>query len=120
MDNPQAETALSNILPCVDQATTNQTLWKSKQVVNDIVKIVNGFVDSYANLKRHHHVNTVYYNQSGPLVPHLCYPYDAQLQDRNCSNHEVSMANASAVSCMIFHVLHILGIKYHIGKNFVN
>ncbi|KAL3501829.1 hypothetical protein ACH5RR_036278 [Cinchona calisaya] len=97
VDNPHAETALSNILPCVDQATTNQTLFKSKQVVNDIVNIVNGFVDSYANSNPHSPANSHYYNQSGPAVPRLCYPYDAQLQDRNCSDQEASMANASLV-----------------------
>ncbi|KAG8053598.1 hypothetical protein GUJ93_ZPchr0001g32345 [Zizania palustris] len=31
--HPQAETALSNILPCVDESTTNQTLYQSKHVV---------------------------------------------------------------------------------------
>lgn len=98
VDNPHAETALSNILPCVDQATTNQTLFKSKQVVNDIVNIVNGFIDSYANSNPPRQANTYYYNQSEPVVPRLCYPYDAQLQDHNCSDHEVSMANASMVS----------------------
>ncbi|KAM0047591.1 putative transmembrane protein [Helianthus debilis subsp. tardiflorus] len=32
VDHENAETALSNILPCVDQRTTNQTLYKSKQL----------------------------------------------------------------------------------------
>ncbi|XP_040385464.1 uncharacterized protein LOC102722913 isoform X3 [Oryza brachyantha] len=31
--HPQAETTLSNILPCVDESTTNQTLYQSKHVV---------------------------------------------------------------------------------------
>nr|GEU65233.1 ion transport domain-containing protein [Tanacetum cinerariifolium] len=31
VNHQHAETALSNILPCVDQSTTNQTLYKSKQ-----------------------------------------------------------------------------------------
>ncbi|KAL3510643.1 hypothetical protein ACH5RR_030044 [Cinchona calisaya] len=97
VDNPHAETAVSNILPCVDQATTNQTLFKSKQVVDDIVNIVNAFVDSYANSNPPHQAKTYYYNQSGPVVPHLCYPYDSQLQDHNCSDQEVSMANSSVV-----------------------
>nr|GFC42397.1 ion transport domain-containing protein [Tanacetum cinerariifolium] len=48
VDNPHAETALSNILPCVDQATTNATLYKSKLVVNDIAYIMNGFIGTYA------------------------------------------------------------------------
>ena len=39
--HPQAETALSNILPCVDESTTNRTLYQSKEVVVMLVRIVN-------------------------------------------------------------------------------
>lgn len=97
VENPHAETALSNILPCVDQRTTNQTLFKSKQVINDIVNIVNGFVGSIANSNPLPQVGSSYYNQSGPLIPQLCFPYDPQLQDRTCSDQELPMANASLV-----------------------
>lgn len=98
VDNPHAETALSNILPCVDQRTTNQTLIKSKQVITDITSIVNGFIDTFANSNTPPQANSHYYNQSGPMMPHLCYPYDSQLQDRQCYYpQEVSMANASLV-----------------------
>ncbi|GLT34367.1 hypothetical protein SLA2020_088860 [Shorea laevis] len=38
VENPQAETALGNILPCVDQRTTNHTLIQSKQVINDMLQ----------------------------------------------------------------------------------
>ncbi|KZV48875.1 hypothetical protein F511_16682, partial [Dorcoceras hygrometricum] len=105
VENPHAETALSNILPCVDQRTTNQTLFKSKQVINDIVNIANGFVGSVANSNPHSHAASSYYNQSGPLIPPLCYPYDSQLQDRSCSAQEISVDNASMVwlnyTCMV-------------------
>ncbi|KAL8470922.1 hypothetical protein ACS0TY_033484 [Phlomoides rotata] len=97
VENPHAETALSNILPCVDQRTTNQTLYKSKQVINDIANLVNGFVGSVANSNPPPQATSNYYNQSGPLIPPLCYPYDAQLQDRTCSDQELSMQNASLV-----------------------
>ncbi|CAI9785427.1 unnamed protein product [Fraxinus pennsylvanica] len=97
VENPHAETALSNILPCVDQRTTNQTLFKSKQVINDIVNIVNQYVDSAANANPPPQAFPYYFNQSGPAIPHLCYPYDSQLQDRQCTAEEVSMANASLV-----------------------
>ncbi|XP_073302688.1 uncharacterized protein [Primulina huaijiensis] len=105
VENPHAETALSNILPCVDQRTTNQTLFKSKQVINDIVNIANGFVGSIANSNPRPHAASNYYNQSGPLIPPLCYPYDSQLQDRSCSAQEISVDNASLVwqnyTCMV-------------------
>ncbi|KAI3796107.1 hypothetical protein L1987_38771 [Smallanthus sonchifolius] len=97
VDHQNAETALSNILPCVDQRTTNQTLYKSKQVINDLGNIVNGFIGSYANSYGVPLGNTNYYNQSGPLMPYVCSPYDSQLQERNCSSEEVSMSNASLV-----------------------
>ncbi|XP_075522327.1 uncharacterized protein LOC142555374 isoform X2 [Primulina tabacum] len=97
VENPHAETALSNILPCVDQRTTNQTLFKSKQVIDDIVNIANGFVGSIANSNPRPHPASHYYNQSGPLIPPLCYPYDAQLQDLSCSAQEISVDNASLV-----------------------
>ncbi|KAK9276665.1 hypothetical protein L1049_006201 [Liquidambar formosana] len=96
VDNPHAETALSNILPCVDQRTTNQTLVQSKQVITDIVNVVNQFIWTYAN-SNPPQGNPYYYNQSGPLMPPLCYPYDSQLQDRQCGMQEVSMENASVV-----------------------
>ncbi|KAH6827780.1 transmembrane protein [Perilla frutescens var. hirtella] len=97
VENPQAETALSNILPCVDQRTTNQTLYKSKQVINDIANMVNGFVGSVADSNPPPQAGSSYYNQSGPVIPPLCYPYDSQLQDRTCSASEISMENASTV-----------------------
>ncbi|XP_009774824.1 uncharacterized protein LOC107769844 [Nicotiana tabacum] len=97
VDNPHAESALSNILPCVDPRTTNRTLFKSKQVTVDLVNIVNGFIDTYANSNPSNHANSNYYNQSGPVMPHLCYPYDSQLQDLPCPADQVSMANSSMV-----------------------
>lgn len=97
VENPHAETALSNILPCVDEETTNQTLFKSKLVINDIVNIINAFVGSVANSNLPPHSTPTYYNQSGPSIPPLCYPYDSQLQDHNCSAQELSIENASLV-----------------------
>ncbi|XAR72280.1 hypothetical protein NMG60_11018865 [Bertholletia excelsa] len=97
VDNPHAETALSNILPCVDQKTTNQTLVQSKQVTNDIVNIVNQFIYTFADTNRSPRDIPYYYNQSGPSMPPLCYPYDNQLQVRQCVPSEVSLGNASLV-----------------------
>lgn len=96
VEYPHAETALSNILPCVDQRTTNQTLVQSKKVIVQIVNVVNQFIYTYANTYPSQE-RSYYYNQSGPLMPALCYPYDSQLQDRQCGSQEVSVANASAV-----------------------
>ncbi|XVF43663.1 hypothetical protein PTKIN_Ptkin02bG0059000 [Pterospermum kingtungense] len=104
VENPHAETALSNILPCVDQRTTNHTLTQSKQVINSIVNVVNTYIYTFANSDPSSDDNR-YYNQSGPPLPPLCYPFDSQLQDRQFGSYEVSMANASLVwqnyTCMV-------------------
>ncbi|PPE00673.1 hypothetical protein GOBAR_DD02291 [Gossypium barbadense] len=104
VENPHAETALSNILPCVDPRTTNHTLTQSKQVITSIVDVVNTYIYSIANIDLSPDDNR-YYNQSGPTMPALCYPFDSQLQDRQCGSYEVSMANASLVwqnyTCMV-------------------
>lgn len=96
VDNPHAETALSNILPCVDPRTTNKTLVQSKQVIIAIVNVVNQFVYNIANGNPSQDY-PYYYNQTGPVMPPLCYPFDSQLQDRECGPQEVSVANASEV-----------------------
>lgn len=95
-DNPQAETALSNILPCVDERATNQTLFQSRSVVRSLVDYINTFIYTEANTDRPPS-DQFYYNQSGPLMPPLCYPFDDKMQDRECSPQEVSMTNASVV-----------------------
>lgn len=94
--NPRTESALSNVLPCVDQRTTNKTLFQSKQVINNIANVVNTFIYATAN------INVTQgspgsYNQSGPRMPTLCYPFDSQFQERQCTDQEVSSANASMV-----------------------
>jgi hypothetical protein len=96
VDNPHAETALSSILPCVDQQTTNQTLSQSKVVINSIVTVVNTFVYAVANTNPAPGQDR-YYNQSGPPMPPLCIPFDANMEDRQCSPWELSIENASSV-----------------------
>ncbi|XP_065881996.1 uncharacterized protein [Euphorbia lathyris] len=96
VENPHAVTALSSILPCVDQSTTNKTLIQSKQVINGIVTVVNTYVYTFADANPSP-TEFNYYNQSGPLLPPLCYPFDYNLQDRQCAPQEVSLTNASMV-----------------------
>ncbi|OAY47216.1 uncharacterized protein LOC110617441 [Manihot esculenta] len=96
VDHPHAVNALSSILPCVDQSTTNKTLIQSKEVINDMVNVVNTYIYTFANANPSQ-AEFNYYNQSGPSMPPLCYPFDSQLQDRQCGSQEVSLSNASAV-----------------------
>ena len=58
------------------------------------------------------------YNQSGPLMPPLCYPFDSHLQDNHCGDQEVSIANASLVRRVSFSnlfsfVLFLLGSQFY-------
>ena len=95
---PYAETALSNVLPCVDEQTTNHTLYQSKVVVYQLVNIVNTAISSSVNSDTSSREKKTYsYNQSGPMVPYLCSPYDFHLQNRQCNPDEASVANASLV-----------------------
>lgn len=117
VENPHAETALTNILPCVDQRTTNQTLTQSKQTINGIVNMVNQFIYTYANANPSKG-SPYSYNQSGPLMPPLCYPFDSHLQDNHCGDQEVSIANASLVRLVSFSnsfsfVLFLLGSQFY-------
>lgn len=95
VENPHRQSALSDVLPCVDPRTTNKTLFQSKQVVINIANVVNQFIYNNANTATQG--TPGYYNQSGPSMPSLCYPFDSQLQERQCTTQEVSSANASMV-----------------------
>ncbi|XP_020251729.1 uncharacterized protein LOC109829067 [Asparagus officinalis] len=97
VEYPQAETALSNILPCVDEKTTNRTLYQSKDVIQRLVNIVNIVIWTTANSNSQSQSNSYFYNQSGPLMPPLCSPYDSHLRPRQCDPYEVSFGNASMV-----------------------
>ncbi|KAK1268284.1 hypothetical protein QJS04_geneDACA024878 [Acorus gramineus] len=105
VENPQAETALSSILPCVNEQTTNQTLHQSKQVIFELVNVVNTAISNIANTDFIDKRNPYYYNQSGPPMPSFCSPVDSQLNLQDCEPHEVSFANASTVwrnyTCMV-------------------
>ncbi|KQK02465.1 uncharacterized protein LOC100830011 [Brachypodium distachyon] len=86
--HPQAETALSNILPCVDESTTNRTLYQSKHVVVQLVSLVNKAISALSNRRPHH-------MHPGQFMPYLCSPYDSSLNDRQCLSREVTFDNAT-------------------------
>ncbi|TKY68179.1 hypothetical protein E2542_SST04414 [Spatholobus suberectus] len=102
--NPHTESALSNVLPCVDQRTTNKTLFQSKQVVTNIASVVNRFIYNTANINVTQ-ASFGYYNQSAPNMPSLCCPFDSQLQKRQCTDQEVSSANVSMRNVSSFKLL---------------
>ncbi|KAJ6383023.1 hypothetical protein OIU77_031446 [Salix suchowensis] len=95
--NPTAQTALDDILPCVDKATTQDTLLKSKEITTQLVEVVNQVITNVSNLNFSPNFKPMYINQSGPLVPLLCNPFYADLTIRPCSAGEVDLTNATQV-----------------------
>ncbi|GAB2216159.1 hypothetical protein Droror1_Dr00023928 [Drosera rotundifolia] len=92
VQNPTAHTALDDILPCLDNTTAQDILSKSKDVTHETVGLIDTVIINYTN------VNTPpYFNQSGPLVPVLCNPFNVDLSDRSCSAGEVEFQNATQV-----------------------
>lgn len=89
VENPEAETTLSSILPCVDKSTSNQTLVQSKQVIVELVILVNVAINTTSN--------TFSGNHRTRRPRPLCSPYDPQLNLHQCGPNEVSLANASRV-----------------------
>ncbi|KAH7675053.1 hypothetical protein IHE45_08G113300 [Dioscorea alata] len=96
--HPQAHTALDDILPCVDAATANEFLYQSKEVTSQLVNVVNQVVSNISNSDIPPFLGPpLYYNQSGPLLPLVCNPYNADMTNRTCSTGEVELLNAAKV-----------------------
>nr|GMD83972.1 Chaperonin like [Ipomoea batatas] len=94
---PTAQTALDDILPCVDNATAQETLTKTKEVTSQLTIVINQVITNVSNNNFAPVFVPFYYNQSGPLVPQLCNPYNSDLTDRACSPGEVDFNNATEV-----------------------
>ncbi|TKW22136.1 hypothetical protein SEVIR_4G209100v4 [Setaria viridis] len=95
---PQGRTALDDILPCADAAVTAEALRRSEEVNYQLVSKLNELVSNVSNRNVPPQVGPpLYYNQSGPPVPLLCNPYNADLSDRRCAAGEVTADNAQQV-----------------------
>ncbi|XP_023001562.1 uncharacterized protein LOC111495659 [Cucurbita maxima] len=98
VQNPTAHTALDDILPCVDNATAQETLAQSKNVAFQLVTVVNNVITGIANRNFPPNVGQpFYFNQSGPSMPILCSPFHSDLTDRSCASGEVELHNATTV-----------------------
>ncbi|KAJ9688813.1 hypothetical protein PVL29_014456 [Vitis rotundifolia] len=97
VQNPTARTALDDILPCVDNATAQETLLRTKDVTYQLVTVVNTVITNVSNVNFAPSIVPLYFNQSGPLVPVLCNPFNADLTARQCSAGEVDLDNATQV-----------------------
>lgn len=94
---PTANTALDDILPCVDKATAQETLLRSKEVTSELVNLVNQVITNVSNINFAPNFTPLYYNQSGPLMPLLCNPFHPDMTDRQCDAGEVNLSNATQV-----------------------
>lgn len=97
VQNPTAHTALDDILPCVDNATAQETLLQTKDVAYQLVNMVNGVITNISNINYPPNAGPLYFNQSGPLMPVLCNPLKSDLTARQCASGEVVFSNASQV-----------------------
>ncbi|KAL9314445.1 hypothetical protein ACSQ67_019897 [Phaseolus vulgaris] len=95
VQNPTAQTALDEILPCVDNATAQETLTRTRDVTHELVKLVNNIVSNVTNRNFPPAAGPLYYNQSGPLMPLLCNPFNPDLTNRSCAPGEVPLDNAA-------------------------
>ncbi|XP_030546707.1 uncharacterized protein LOC115752594 isoform X1 [Rhodamnia argentea] len=97
VQNPTAHTALDDIIPCVDNATAQETLLRTKDVTYQLANVVDMVITNVSNRNYPPGAGPLYINQSGPLVPTLCNPYHADLTNRQCASGEVDFMNASRV-----------------------
>ncbi|GMH04188.1 hypothetical protein Nepgr_006027 [Nepenthes gracilis] len=92
---PDCTYCLDDILPCVDNATAQEILLRSKDVTQEIISLIDTVIVNVSNVNYPPSSLPVYYNQSGPLVPALCNPFYADLSNRKCASGEVDFNNAS-------------------------
>ncbi|XP_010533109.1 PREDICTED: uncharacterized protein LOC104808951 [Tarenaya hassleriana] len=97
VQHPTAHTALDDILPCVDNATAKETLDKTKLVTFQLVNLVDTVISTISNRNLPPQAKPLYFNQSGPLMPLLCNPFNSDLSNRQCKPGEVGLNNATEV-----------------------
>lgn len=98
VQHPTAHTALDDILPCVDNATAQETSSRTKDVTNKLVTMVDKIINNVSNINNPPKIGPLYFNQSGPLLPVLCNPYNSDLTNRKCAPGEVDLQNATQVN----------------------
>ncbi|RVX05202.1 hypothetical protein CK203_020125 [Vitis vinifera] len=111
VQNPTAHTALDDILPCVDNATAQETLLRTKDVTYQLVTVVNTVITNVSNINFAPNFVPLYFNQSGPLVPVLCNPFNADLTARQCSAGEVDLDNATQNTTNLSEYLFQAGVE---------
>lgn len=100
LQNPAADSAIENIIPRVDNETSQTIYSTTRGVTYGVVQVVNSAIVNVSNANIPPNAGTLYYNQSGPLMPILCNPVNPDLSDRLCAPGEVDFQNASQASIL--------------------
>lgn len=95
VENPTAHTALDDILPCVDNATARETSTKTKEVTVQLINVINQVIRNVTNGNFPPNYAPLYFNQSGPLMPSLCNPFNPDFTNRTCDPNEVPLSEAT-------------------------
>lgn len=103
VENPTANSALSQLLPCMDTDSAKEILNVTKVVSFLVVEVTNSYTTNITNQNFPPEAAPLYYNQSGPLVPLLCNPIDQDFNRRECAPGEVDLSNATQVSQFSFY-----------------
>ncbi|KAJ4831364.1 hypothetical protein Tsubulata_043535 [Turnera subulata] len=114
--HPTAKTALDDIIPCVDNATAQETLVQTKTVSYQLSAVVDTIINNVSNKDVPPQAGALYYNQSGPPVPALCNPFNPDLSDRKCAPGEVELSNATEVWKSSICQVNAAGMCYTTGR----
>ncbi|KAK1392730.1 Protein tweety like [Heracleum sosnowskyi] len=97
LQNPAADSAIENIIPRVDNETSQMIYSTTRGVTYGVVQVINSAIVNVSNANIPSNAGSLYINQSGPLMPVLCNPVNSDLSDRVCAPGEVDFNNASEV-----------------------
>lgn len=101
LENPRGNSPVSlQLLPCMDKKTAEETLNTSRATTYYLIDVSNKYINQVANQQLPPVAGPLYHNQSGPLVPLLCNPYNPDFTSRICAPAEVNISDASTV-CII-------------------
>uniref|UniRef100_A0ACD5UWK2 Uncharacterized protein n=1 Tax=Avena sativa TaxID=4498 RepID=A0ACD5UWK2_AVESA len=93
--HPQDHSALDDILPCVNVATANESMRRSQEVTAQLVALVNNVIVNISNRDFPPGFKPLWFNQSGPLMPVLCNPFNPDMTLRTCAPDEVTFDTAT-------------------------
>ncbi|XP_021298341.1 uncharacterized protein LOC110427203 isoform X2 [Herrania umbratica] len=93
VQNPMADSAMKELLPCWDRGFGQNVLNASRSVTTSVDGLLNEYIVLVANNDTlPPETVPLYHNQSGPLVPVLCNPYTTQ---QGCGEGEVALSDAA-------------------------